>query len=110
VAIVAYAACVLALALAGTFAANATLAAIVRLVYYALTCIALVIFRRRALEAPGFRLAGASVVTPLALVFCLYLLSTRTFSQGWILAAIIVAGLPFYWTAKKRGAAPAVSA
>jgi hypothetical protein len=43
----------LALALAGSFSANATFAAIVRLVYYALTCAALIVLRRRAGEAAG---------------------------------------------------------
>jgi amino acid transporter len=104
VAIVVYAACVLALALGGTFVGNAVLAAIVRLVYYALTCAALPIFRRRNLEPPGFRLPGAAWVAPLALIFCGYLLSTRTFTQAWVLLALILAGLPLFWAARRKSA------
>jgi amino acid transporter len=102
VAIVVYVVCVLALALGGTFAGNAVLAAIVRLVYYALTCLALPIFRSRKMEPPGFHLAGAVVVAPVALVFCGYLLYTRTFTQAWVLLALIVAGLPLFWFASRK--------
>ena len=47
VAIVAYAVLALGLALYGSFTWNATLSAIVRLLTYGLTCVALVVFRRR---------------------------------------------------------------
>ncbi len=104
-AIVVFAAIALGLALAGSFAANATFSAIVRLVYYALTCAALVVLRRRAGEAPGFRLPGGPYIALLAFGFCAWLLSTRSFEQLWILLALIAAGLPFYlWS---RRSAPA---
>ena len=97
----------LAFGLGGTFAGNAMLAAIVRLVYYGLTCGALFVFRRRLAEAPGFRLPGAVVVVPIALAFCVWLLSTRTFTQAWVLGALIVLGLPFYFLRGNRGTASA---
>lgn len=102
VAIVVYALLALAFGLGGTFAGNAMLAAIVRLVYYGLTCAALFVFRRRGAEAPGFSLPAAGMVVPIALAFCVWLLSTRTFTQAWVLGALIVAGLPFYWLREKR--------
>jgi amino acid transporter len=102
VAIAVFAALGLALALAGTFAQNVTFAAIVRLVYYALTCAALPLLRRQGGEPPGFRLRGGPVIAVLAIGFCLWLLSTRTFEQLWILAALIVAGLPFYWFSRRK--------
>jgi amino acid transporter len=93
VAILAYAALALALALYGSFTWNATLSAIVRLLTYGLTCAALLVFRRRAdIGEPGFRLPAASVVAPLATAFCLWLLVTRTFTQAWITAALVTVG------------------
>ncbi len=92
----------LALALAGSFAANATFAAIVRLVYYGLTCAALIVLRKRGGEAPGFRVPAGPVIATLAIGFCLWLLTTRTFEQLWILLALIAAGLPFYVFARRK--------
>jgi amino acid transporter len=92
----------LALAFAGSFAENATFAAIVRMVYYGLTCAALIALRRRGGEEPGFRLRGGHVIAVLAIGFCAWLLVTRSFEQGWILAALVAAGLPFYAMAKRN--------
>lgn len=104
-AIVLFAVLALGLALAGSFAANATFSAIVRLVYYALTCAALIVLRRRAGEPPGFQLPAGPMIAVLAMGFCAWLLSTRSFEQLWILLALIAAGLPFYlWS---RRSAPA---
>lgn len=100
-AILAFVAASLALALAGSFASNATFAAIVRLVYYALTCAALIVLRRRAGEAPGFRLIAGPMFAVLGIGFCAWLLTTRTFEQLWILVALIAAGLPFYFFRRK---------
>jgi APA family basic amino acid/polyamine antiporter len=106
----AYAGLAFALALSGTFEGNATLSAIVRLVTYGLTCAAVLVFRRqRPAEAPGFRLKAAPVVAPLAILFCLWLLSTRTFAQAWILVAIMALGSVFWWAAgrgRRPGGAP----
>jgi APA family basic amino acid/polyamine antiporter len=92
VAILVYAAVTLGFALYGTFQWNATISAIVRLVTYGLICAALPVLRRRGGEPPGFRLPGAAVLVPLALAFCLWLLSTRTFTQAWILVLLMVVG------------------
>jgi amino acid transporter len=104
-AIVVFAAVALGLALAGSFAANATFSAIVRLVYYALTCAALIVLRRRAGEAPGFHLPAGPFIAMLAMGFCAWLLSTRSFEQLWILLALTAAGLPFYLLSRRRGPA-----
>jgi amino acid transporter len=93
VAVLVYAIATLALALTGTFESTATLSAIVRLVTYGLTCAALPILRkRRPLEAPGFRLRGAEVIVPVALIFCLWLLLSRSFAQAWALLLMMVLG------------------
>jgi basic amino acid/polyamine antiporter, APA family len=91
--IYAFAACGLAFGLAGGFAANATISAIVRLVTYAMVCGSLLVFRRRAhVPAPGFRVPAGTVVALTGIGFCLYLLGKRTFTQAWILLAIMAVG------------------
>ena len=42
------------------------------------------------------------MIAVLAIGFCLWLLSTRSFEQLWILGALIVAGLPFYWFSRRK--------
>jgi amino acid transporter len=92
-AIYAFSAAGLAFGLSGGFAANATLSAIVRLVTYTMVCGSLLVFRRRpALEGPGFALPAGPAVAAVALLFCAWLLSTRTFTQAWILLAIMAVG------------------
>jgi APA family basic amino acid/polyamine antiporter len=93
VAIVVFAALTTGIAVQGTFEATATLSAIVRLVTYGLTCAALPALRlRRPDEAPGFRLPGARLVAPAAMIFCLWLLGTRSFTQAWMLLVLMAAG------------------
>jgi amino acid transporter len=110
VAILVYAALALALAVSGSFAVNAALSAIVRLVTYGLTCAALLVFRRRRPEEPpGFRLRGASVIAPAGILVCLWLLSTR--SGGEALTLILLMALGFVLQRvqqRRRRAAPGV--
>ena len=102
-AILVYAAAGLGFAAGGSFAGNAELAAIVRLVTYGLVAASLLVFRRRGEAAPGFSLPGAKVVAPAALAFCAWLLSTRTFTQAWILLAMMAVGVAL-WLVSARGA------
>jgi basic amino acid/polyamine antiporter, APA family len=93
VAILAYSTATLALAWTGTFESTATLSAIVRLITYGITCAALLILRRKKpQEAPGFRLAGAQVIAPVAVIFCLWLLLSRSFAQAWAVMLIMALG------------------
>ena len=111
VSIYAFAASGLAFGLAGGFAANATISAIVRLVTYALVCGSLLVFRRRAgMDAPGFRVPAGAVVAVAGIGFCAWLLSKRTFTQAWILLAIMAVGwvLGVVARAGTRRAAPPV--
>ncbi|PYQ55538.1 MAG: amino acid transporter [Acidobacteria bacterium] len=91
VAIIIYSAVTLAFALYGSFQWNATLSAIVRLVTYGSICMALLVLRRRG-EGAGFRVPAAGVIAPLAIGFCAWLLSTRTFTQAWILGVLMAVG------------------
>jgi len=104
VAIYAFAVAGLAFGLAGGFAANATISAIVRLVTYGLVCGSLLVFRRQAgMEAPEFRVPAGAAVAVAGIGFCAWLLSTRTFTQAWILLAIMAVGWAL-WAATRAGA------
>lgn len=103
-AILAYAGLAGLLALGGGFEANATLSAIVRLVTYGLTCLALPVLRRRGGEPPGFLLRGAGLVVPLALGFCGFMLATRTYRQAWVLLAIVAVGFALRAVSRRRAA------
>lgn len=103
VAILAYSTLSLALAAYGSFAWNATLSAIVRLITYGLTCASLLVFRaRRPAVRPGFALPGAWLIASLAVLFCLWLLTTRTLEQAWILAGLVAGGSLLWWIARRR--------
>lgn len=106
VAILTYAAVTLGFALYGGFTWNATVSAIVRLVTYGVICAALLVFRRRGGEEPGFRLPGARVIAPVAIVFGLWLLSTRTFTQAWVLVVLMAVGWALGRLAIKRAWPP----
>ena len=91
VAIIAFSIVAGALAIFGTFEGNAVLSAIVRLIIYAMVCVSLWVFRRTRGPAQ-FKVPFALPVSVLALGFCLYMLSTRSFAQAGIIVAAMVAG------------------
>jgi APA family basic amino acid/polyamine antiporter len=98
----------LSLALYGSFAATATIAAITRLVVYLLTCVALLVLRARNPEdAPGFQLPAGAAVAVAGIAFCVWLLATRTYAQIWVLLAILAAGLAARWLARVDRGKPA---
>jgi amino acid transporter len=91
VAIIAFSIMAGTLAITGTFEGNAVLSAIVRLIVYAMVCVSLWVFRRT--KGPAhFQVPFALPVSVLALGFCLYMLSTRSFAQAGIILAAMVAG------------------
>lgn len=79
------------LAIAGTFEWNAVLSAIVRLIIYAMVCVSLWVFRRTR-GAARFQVPMAAPVSAVALGFCLYMLSTRSFAQGGLILGAMVVG------------------
>jgi amino acid transporter len=98
----------LGFALSSTFTDAATLAAIARLLIYALTCASLVALRRDRDAAPAasFVVPGGPVLAVGGILFCGWLLATRTASQLEMLAAILVTGAALRALARwTRGAA-----
>ena len=74
-----------------------------RLLTYGLTCVALLVFRRRSgAPAAGFLVPGAFVVVPLATGFCLWLLVTRPLGQAWVVAALVAAGALLFAARRPR--------
>ena len=49
------------------------------------------VLRRRG-DPPGYHLAGAGLVEPLALGFCVWLLVSRSLQQWWLLPVLMLAG------------------
>ena len=90
----------LALALWGSFAWAASLSVLTRLGIFALTCAALPVLRvRRPDEPPPFRLRGGAAVAGASILFCGFLLATRSLAQLWPLALILAAGQLVRWLA-----------
>jgi APA family basic amino acid/polyamine antiporter len=78
--------------LVGTFAATSTLSAIGRLLVYMVTCGSLIALRKHASKPAGFMLPGGRVFAAAGIVFSIWLLSTRSLTQAWMIAAIMLAG------------------
>ncbi|HET9439740.1 MAG TPA: hypothetical protein VFO52_06200, partial [Longimicrobiales bacterium] len=88
--------------LAGSFAATATLSAIGRLIVYGLTCAALVRLRRKAAPPAGFVLPGGTFFATIGVVFSVWLVSTRSLTQAWMIGGIVLAGALVRWGARRR--------
>ncbi|MBI4466440.1 MAG: amino acid permease [Acidobacteria bacterium] len=106
VSILLFAALSWALAVAGTFQWNATLSAVARLLTYATTCGALLVFRRRGSQA-GFRAPAGEMLALVGIGFCLVLL----FQMGWTELAMLavtmaLAGMTWLWS-RRRAQRPA---
>lgn len=86
----------LLLGLAGGFQQLATFSAICRLAVFAASCGALIRLRKQRGMPEGFSAPGGSVTAVAAIVFCLWLLTTRDISQAWVLPLILVAGWIFW--------------
>ncbi len=102
VSILVFAVLSLAFAIFGTFAGNAVLSAIVRLVTYGLTAAGLLVLRRKWPDRPpGFRLPAAPLIASLALLFCGYMLATRPFAQAWVLWVLLGLGCLLFLVARR---------
>jgi amino acid transporter len=87
---------VLALSLYSSFAQSATFGAISRLCVFASTCVALILLRTHSRQPAPFHLPYGRVIAVIGVAFCAWLLVTRTFTQMWMLLAIIAAGVAIY--------------
>ena len=94
-----------ALAISGTFIYALTLSTIIRLVYFALTCAALPVLRRRYPAQPApFRVWAGPVVAAVCIGLCLWLLlsSTGPEARDVSLSALVGLGLYFLFTKLRK--------
>lgn len=92
VAIIVNSAIGLGLGLASNFSQLATFGAIARLGIYIATCAALISLRKTRGQPEGFRAPGGPVLAVLGILFCLWLLSTRSLAQAWFLPIVVAVG------------------
>lgn len=78
---------------ASDFGQLATFAAISRLGIYVATCVALIMLRRSHGPSPAFRAPAGPVIAVLGIVFCGWLLTTRSLAEAWFLPVMILVGV-----------------
>ncbi|RPD47773.1 amino acid permease [Hymenobacter sediminis] len=105
VALLVSAALKLVLAVSGTFIYALTLSTIIRLAYFALTCAALPVLRRRNPAQPApFQVWGGVVVAVLCVLLCLWLLSNSAATEARDVGIAAVVGLGLYFLSRKSKA------
>jgi APA family basic amino acid/polyamine antiporter len=98
------------LACVGSFAWNVTLSVVARLAYYALTCAAVPVLRRRHPEGDALRLPGGVLLPSLGILICVALATRVDFSQSLILAAVfLVAGVNWLLVRRRATVSPAAA-
>ena len=92
-----FAAAAWACAVSGTFVQLAGLTVVGRLLYYATTCLAVPVLRRRLRPTEDrFRLWGGALIPILALVVCAWLLSGTSMGQALVTGAALTLGAALY--------------
>ncbi len=98
----------LVLAISGTFLYALTLSTIIRLTYFALTCVALPVLRRRYPGQPApFRVWGGGVVAAVCVGLCLWLLSSSKGTEARDVAVAAAVGLGLYFLFTKTSSSGA---
>ena len=93
----------LVLAISGTFIYALTLSTIIRLGYFALTCAALPVLRRRHPAQPApFQVWGGAVVAVACVALCLWLLSNSAANEARDVGLAAAAGLGLYFLSSRR--------
>jgi APA family basic amino acid/polyamine antiporter len=103
VAIAVFAVAASCIALVNDFAALAATSVVSRLCFFATTCLAVPVLRRRhAAPAGRFRIPGGLLVAALATGLCVWLIGASTLAQRMACGAAIVVGTIFYAWSKMR--------
>jgi amino acid transporter len=93
----------LILTISGTFIYALTISVMIRLITYAVTCSTLPVLRRkRDLQPATFRVPGGIAVTTVAILLCIWLISSSGWREVRDTALATAAGLPLYFIQKKR--------
>ena len=92
-----------ALAIAGSFIWNAILSAAARLLTYAVICLAVPVFRRRAPHAQRFQMPGGWLLPALGVVFCLVIAANMDRTHLGVIVLVAAAGaLNWAWARTRR--------
>jgi APA family basic amino acid/polyamine antiporter len=103
IAILLSAALMLVLTLSGTFIYAVTISALIRLLTYGATCLALVMLRNKNGERQAtFKIPGGVAVAGVALAVCLWLLSNSSWGEARDIAIAAALGLIIYTFYKVR--------
>ena len=87
----------LILTLKSSFVQALTISAIARLVTYAVTCLSLPVFRRRADTPPAaFRLPGGTIIAILSLALAIWLLTNSTWAEARVAMIAAAVGMIIY--------------
>jgi basic amino acid/polyamine antiporter, APA family len=101
VSILAFALGMFLLALLGTFQGNAVLSAVARLVTYGVVCACLITLRRQQPLANAFRLPAGALISAMAIVFVLALITQMGLKELFAIVGVIAVAL-LNWTWAKR--------
>ncbi|RYF48089.1 MAG: APC family permease, partial [Cytophagaceae bacterium] len=97
----------LLLAVTGTFLYALTLSTLIRIAYFALTCAALPVLRRRADAPPAqFQVAGGWLISGLAVILCLWLLSNSSAREARDVTIAMAVGLGIFGLMNRRQRRP----
>jgi amino acid transporter len=93
------------LAISGTFTQLAIVSALARLLFYATTCLAIPVLRRKMPGATcGFVLPGGALIPVLAATLCIWLMIGSSLNQILAMAAAVLAGTLLYVAARASAA------
>jgi APA family basic amino acid/polyamine antiporter len=106
IAILLWAAAMLALAIYGSFIWNAILAGVARIVTYAVTCGALIQLRRKNPRADAWRAPGGVVLALAGFAFCFWLGTRMTGTHAAIMGVVAVIGTVNWLVVRTRREVP----
>jgi amino acid transporter len=94
----------LVLTLQGSFISALTISTLIRLITYALTCIALPVLRRRSATPAGFTAPGGAGLAVAAVALCAWLVSSSAWRDIRLTGLCALAGLVLYFVFRGRQA------
>ena len=92
----------LAFGLISNFSDLAILSALTRLGIFALTCAALIRLRKQLGDNAPYRIRAGPELAIAGIVFCIWMLSSRSLEQAWFLAVLVAVGFVMWLVMQRR--------